>query len=127
VSDRQLRIVLDASAIVAFTRASIDVGEVVAEVDDELAAFGLPALCLVQASGVAADPDRLEVLVNHRAVSLLDVDAADWRALAVVRESVGRLDAATAALAATDQGCHLLTGEPGLYGALPGGGPVIPI
>jgi hypothetical protein len=37
VSDRPIRVVLDASAIVAFTRESVDVGEVIAEIDDQLA------------------------------------------------------------------------------------------
>jgi hypothetical protein len=50
VSERPVRILLDASAIVAFTRASVDVGEVIAEVDEEDAAVGLPLLCLVEAT-----------------------------------------------------------------------------
>jgi hypothetical protein len=59
MSDRPVRILLDASAIVAFTRESIDVGEVIAEVDDEYASVGLPMLCLVEASRAVADSDRL--------------------------------------------------------------------
>ena len=48
MSDRPVRVLLDASAIIAFTRESIDVGEVIAEVDDENAAVGLPVLSLVE-------------------------------------------------------------------------------
>lgn len=79
MSDRPVRVLLDASAIVAFTRGSIDVGEVIAEVDDEHAAVGLPQLCLVDAEHAVADPARLDLLVTHRAASVL-TDAADqWR------------------------------------------------
>ena len=35
VNARTVRLILDASAIVAFTRGSIDVGETIAEVNDE--------------------------------------------------------------------------------------------
>jgi hypothetical protein len=40
---------------------------------------------------------------------------------------VGRLDAASAALAAIDLDVDVLTTQPGLYGGLAGGGPVIGI
>ena len=66
MSDRPVRILLDASAIIAFTWESIDVGEIIAEVDDENAAVGLPMLCLVEASRAVADKDRLTLLVHHR-------------------------------------------------------------
>lgn len=65
---RPLRVVLDASAIVAFTRASIHVGEVIAEVAAEDAGVGLPVLRLVEAADAPADPDRmhmLDLLVSH--------------------------------------------------------------
>lgn len=52
---------------------------------------------------------------------------ASWQALAAVYEIVGRLDATTAAFAAINLDCHLLTAVPALYGGLPNGGPVIPI
>ncbi len=67
MSDRPVRVILDASAIVAFTRGSIDVGETIAEINDEYAAAGLPVLCLVEANRLVADSDRLELLVNHPA------------------------------------------------------------
>jgi hypothetical protein len=120
-------VVLDASAIVAFTRGSIHVGELVAEVDEEHAAVGLPVLCLVEATRGTADPARLDLLVNHRAGVVLGDEAADWRALAATYDIVGRLDAAAAALAAIDLGCAVLTAQPGLYGGLAEGGPIIPI
>jgi hypothetical protein len=127
VTDRPVRVVLDASAIVAFSRGSIHVGEVIAEVDDEDAAIGLPILCLVEATRGAPDTDRLDLLVNHRASALLGDDGASWQALAATYDIVGRLDAASAALAAIDLDCAVLTAQPGLYGGLAGGGPIIPI
>jgi hypothetical protein len=127
MSDRPVRVVLDASAIVAFTRESIHVGEVMAEVADEDAIAGLPLLCLVEATRAVADSDRLDLLVNHRVAEVLVDDAARWRALAATYDIVGRLDAASAVLAAIDRGCPLLSGQPGLYGGLEDGGPIIPI
>jgi len=127
VSDRPIRVLLDASAIVAFTRGSIDVGETIAEVNDEQAAAGLPILCLVEATRAVADTDRLDLLVAHPATAIITPHPDDWRALAATCETVGRLDAASAVLAAIDVDCLVLTGQPGLYAGLAGGGPIIAI
>ena len=102
MSDRPVQVLLDTSAIVAFTRGSIHVGEVIAEVDDEQAAVGLPLLCLVEATRAVADTDRLDLLVHHAATAIVADNPADWRALAATYDIVGRLDAASAALAAVD-------------------------
>ncbi|TDB75429.1 hypothetical protein [Micromonospora sp. KC723] len=126
MNDRPIRVILDTSAIVAFTRASIDVGEVIAEVADEDCHFGVPVMCLAEASRAVADTARLDLLVNHPAAAVLTVDPVSWRALAFVYDTVGRLDAASALLAAVDNGCNVLTGQPGLYAGLAGGGPIIP-
>jgi hypothetical protein len=106
---------------------SIDVGEIIAEVDDEYAAVGLPMLCLVEASRAVADKDRLTLLVHHRASVVLGDDPGDWRPLAAMYDIVGRLDAASAAVAAVDGDVSILTAQPRLYGGLANGGPVIPI
>jgi hypothetical protein len=127
VKGRPVRVLLDASAIIAFTRGSIDVGEILAEVNDEDAAAGLPILCLVEASRAVSDTDRLDLLVAHPATAVLVPRPDDWQALAVTYETVGRLDAASAVLAAIDLDCLILTGQSGLYGGLAGGGPIIPI
>jgi hypothetical protein len=125
MSDQPVKVILDTSAIIAFTRSSIDVGEVIAEVHDEYAVAGLPMLCLVEAAGTVADSDRLELLVNHPATTVLAPHPVDWQALAAIYDSVGRLDAASAVLAAIDLDCQVLTNRPGLYAGLEGGGPVI--
>jgi predicted nucleic acid-binding protein len=125
VSDRPVRVVLDTSAIIAYTHGSIDVGEVIAEVDDEFGAVALPALCLIEAYRVAADRDRLDVLVNHPAVVVLDIDPADWRAVADLAEAGGRIDAAVAALIAVDYRATMLTRQPGWYAGMGADFPVI--
>lgn len=122
-----IRVILDASAIVAYTRESIDVGEVIAEVaDEEGAAVGLPVMCLVEASRAVVDRDRLDLLVGHPASVVFSPDPDEWQALAATYDTVGRIDAASAVLAALDLGCSVLTGQPGLYAGIAGGGPIIP-
>jgi hypothetical protein len=127
MSGRPVRVLLDASAIIAFSRESLDVGEVIAEVDEEGAAVGLPVLCLVEASRAVQDRDRLTLLVQHQASTVLGNAPEDWRALAAMLDIIGRLDAASAAVAAVDFDVSVLTGQPGLYGGMAGGGPVIGI
>jgi hypothetical protein len=114
---RPIRLILDGSAIVAFTRESIHVGEVLAEVHDEQAVAALPLACLVEAVHAAADPDRLALLVAHRATVVIPDDPASWRALATTYDIVGRYDAATAALAASST---TLTCSPANPGCTPG-------
>jgi hypothetical protein len=127
VTERPVRIILDASAIVRFTRGSIDVGEVLGEVNDEDAAAGLPVLCLAEAYRTIADTDLLDLLVTHPATAIIAPERDSWRALAAAYDSVGRMDAASAVLAAIDLGCLVLTGQPGLYAGLASGGPIIPL
>lgn len=97
MTDRPVRVVLDTSAIIAFTRESINVGEVIAEVDDERAGFGLPVLCLVEASRTVGEDERFGLLLSHPARVLLPVEVEDWQALAAINWIVGRTDAASAA------------------------------
>ena len=123
-----VRVILDTSAIIAFCRESIDVGEVIAEVADEPGCvFALHVLCMVEASRAVADRDRLDLLCAHPAAHLISPDPGEWRALAAAHDTVGRLDAASAVLAAIDLDCDVLTAQPALYAGLAGGGPIIPI
>jgi hypothetical protein len=82
-------------------------------------------MCLAEASRSVDDNDRLDLLEQHPAATVLTVDPGDWRALAAVYDTVGRLDAASALLAAVDGGGYMLTGQPGLYAGLVGGGRII--
>src|SRR5215470_2840750 len=82
MSDRPIRIILDTSAIIAYTRGSLDVGEVIAEIEDEEGGVGVPMLCLVEANHTITDHQRLAVLIGHPATVLLTTNALDWQALA---------------------------------------------
>jgi hypothetical protein len=115
VRRRPIYLILDTSAIRAFARASIDVGEIISEVNDEAAAVGLPVLCLVEANRTAADQERLEVLLRHEAATVLDVRASNWRELAALFAGIDSLAAASAALATIDLRCFILTSRPELY------------
>ena len=112
---RPIYLILDTSAIRAFARASIDVGEIISEVNDESAAVGLPVLCLVEANRTAADQERLEILLRHEAATVLDVRASNWREFAAMSAGIDSLAAASAALATVDLRCFILTSEPQLY------------
>ena len=115
MTERPVRVVLDTSAVLAYVRGSVDVGETIGEVHDDGARVGLPVLSLVEGQRTAVEKDWLERLLEHHATAVLDVAGSDWRALAVMYDNVEPLDAAATALAAIDLGCLVLTGRPDLY------------
>ncbi|WP_232323476.1 hypothetical protein [Catenuloplanes japonicus] len=120
--------VLDTSAIVAYTRGSVAVGEILSELADEGAVAGLPVLCLVEARPSVVDTDLLDLLVIHDRTEVLGLAADDWQALIAATELVGRLDIASAVLAADEhEDATIMTARPSWYGGLDGGGPVLPI
>jgi hypothetical protein len=121
------RIVLDTSAVAAYTRASIAVGEILSEITDEQGVALLPLPCLVEAAHTVNDPARLDLLVAHAAVVIYPGEPDQWRTLAAMYGIVGRLDAAMAALLALDAVVAVLTDEPGLYAGVDTGGLTIPI
>lgn len=126
VPDLPVRVVLDTSAILAFLKGSTTVGETIAQVAEEGYLFGLPVTCLAEASRSVADTDRLELLVNHPAAAVLTVDPLSWRALADTHRTVARLDTASALLAATNNGCTILTEQPNQYAGLTGDESIMP-
>lgn len=126
-ADRPITLVLDASAVAAFTRASIHVGEVLAQVLDGDTLAAIPVPCLVEAAHTIVDPDRLSVLVTHAAVMVVGEDPGEWQALTAAYHLVGQYEAASAGLVAVDHGAAVLTRYPGLYAGLNEGGLVIPI
>jgi hypothetical protein len=129
VTDRPIRLLLDTSAVVAFTRdeKAIHVGEVIAEVADEGGAVGIPMLCLAAARWAVTDAVRLDVLVNHPDCVLLADDPHNWQPLAATYDIVGNWPAASVALMAVDLHVNILTAQPGLYAGLAGGDYVIDI
>ena len=119
-------IVLDTSAILAFTRGSVDVGAAVADVAEAGGRIGLPISCLVEARWRLGDLDRLNVLVHHMATELI-ASPGDWSVLAAALTVARRQDAASALLAAVQSGCGVLTASPRRYATLAGGSPIVPL
>lgn len=97
VADRPIKLVLDTSAILAFTRGSIDVGEPISEVADEGGVSALPTLCLAVAKWMVDDLDRLRLLTEHPDTVVVSA-SQDPFALGNVETSVGNLDASAAVL-----------------------------
>lgn len=115
-----IRLVLDASAVLEYTRGSIHVGEVLTQVEDDNAVAVVPSLSLAAVFRSITDSDRLDVLFTLPFVAVIGEDGAQWRALAALYDVTGRLDAAACALAAIDAGAAVLTAQPGLYAGLGG-------
>jgi hypothetical protein len=125
VSDAPVRVVLDTTAVVAYTRGSVNVGEIIVEVTEEKATFAVPAICLVEAARTVADMP-LRLLTVHPACRVLPLLAADWPPLAAAVRVLRRLDVIAALYAAQQADGYVLTAEPGAYGD-DGGQAVIPI
>jgi hypothetical protein len=113
-----LQVLLDTSAVVAYSRESINVGEVLAEVADEGGAFGIPVPCLVEAGARTTGQERLALLVRQPRCVVVPILAEDWRPLILGRRVVGRLDLAATLLAASrHDDPSVLSAEPEAYAA----------
>lgn len=124
--DHGIRFLLDTSAIIAFTRGSMDVGEPMSEVLAEPdATVGLPLLCLSEAYRTVTNTDLVDLLVAHEVTTIIAPEPHQWRKIAGFAETVGRLDIASAVASAKDLDTPILTARPGLYGGLEDGGPII--
>lgn len=122
------RIVLDTSAVVAYTRSSMAVGEILSEIADEEDAVALvPLPCLVEAAHIVGDLAHLEIFAAHSAVAVYPGEAGQWMSLASMYGLTGRQDTAMAALLALDAEVPILTRQPGLYASVDDGGLTIPI
>jgi hypothetical protein len=122
-----VRLVLDTSAALAYTTMSVGLGETIVEVVDEGASFGVPVLCLVEASRILA-PDKtagLDLLVAHERCVVLPMLAEDWRPLAELTGLLGQADLAAGLLEAIDRDAYVITAEPESY--VPAGGDNLPV
>jgi hypothetical protein len=118
VTDPAVRLVLDTSAVLAYTGGSIDLGETIAEVVDEGGWFGASTVCLAEASRLVADDQRprLLLLATHYRFMVLPALAEDWSQLGYWARQAGRIDRGAAvveALARPDG--YLITAEPEAY------------
>lgn len=123
-----VRVILDTSAILAYSNGSIDVGEIIAEIADEPARFAVPLPCLLEAACQVDEKliPALQLLVSLRHAVVVQVESERWRTVAGLSRVLGRIDLATALLAARDNDAHVVTAEPDAYGT-PGGNAVIRI
>lgn len=116
-----VRLVFDTSAVLAYAGGSIHAGEVLAELIDGGTRAAVPVACLVEASLTASDSDRLHVLAEHPAVTLVGVEPSNWQHLAGLADLTGGFATATAALHALDEDCWVLSARPWLYEHIMGG------
>jgi hypothetical protein len=122
---KPILLVLDTSAILAYARSSIHVGETLTEVAADGGVTALPVLCLAEAWVKAQQAGLVEVLARHTDTRVV-TSTKDWRKLSALYEVIGRHAEACAAQAAIDREVGVLTAKPERYGGLPDGGPVIP-
>lgn len=118
MTDRPIRAILDASAIVRYVRggdSAIHIGETLLQIADDGVA-GLPVLCMAQASHELGDSaaDKLQLLQDHPATELL-AGPVDWRAVAALMPILKRWDAVIPAMLALDFEVAVLSADPGLY------------
>ncbi len=127
MNDRPVRLVFDTTAVLAFVRDVFGVIEALGEVADEGGVVAVPVACLAEAHPLAINAEGLRELAEHPHVVILDADAEDWLGLGGMCGLVEGFPAACAAMAALDEGCWVLTGNPGLYAEVGAGGLVIPL
>lgn len=127
MTGRPVRAIVDASAVAAFCRGdAVGLGEVIAEITDEGATFGLPVPCLAAGAAEVDDHELLNLLVDHPSCVLL-VERDSWPDLAHTLPLVDRYDVASAAVAAGRLGAYVLTRRPGWYVKLPSSAPIIEV
>ncbi|MDR7280972.1 hypothetical protein [Catenuloplanes atrovinosus] len=128
IDDRPIRVVLDATAVSAYCKGSIDVGEILGEVSDEAAVVALPVLCVVEAWPAVADIHLLDVLLTHRHTRVLGLEPTEWERLSAAYDATDRLDVASTVVASDGNGgAAILTAAPDLYASFSDNGTVIPI
>ncbi len=112
------RAVLDASAALAYTHASVDLGEVLGEIADEPGALvAIPVAALVAAARAGADPQLLQALLEPSNVHVLPLEPGRWEHVASAATLLGSLDRGCAGLLAVDGMADLvLTQDPDVYG-----------
>lgn len=114
-----IRLILDTSALLAYTAGSMDVAETLNQVMENGARFAVPAEVAAEAFAHLADGhDRavLRRLLTSDPCVMVDTYGEDWQELAHWRTATGSLDRAAAVQAAVGCGAWVLTARPKLYG-----------
>jgi hypothetical protein len=113
-------IVLDTTAVIAWCRESLAVGELLAIfAEDKLTAL-IPLACLVESAHKTRmlKQDRLTLLVNHAATSVVADNPDDWPGIAATRGIVDPADLASAAWLAMGAEVDIMTREPRWYSSV---------
>jgi hypothetical protein len=110
-----IRLVLDTTAV--HTYPSIDIGEIIATMNDDGERFAVSVVALASTSALLGQ-ESLAVLTTNKAFSGLDVPGADWSRLGAAMRVVNDIAAAHATLAARDNNCLIATTCPELYADL---------
>ncbi len=123
MTGRPVQLVFDTSAVAAWVRGSLAVGETLAEIDDERGAALIPLWCLVEAGHASGllQRERLEVLLAHPATVLAVDDRGDWDALVMLQQLTGSPDCASAVMMAIRADVDVMSCHPGRYADVDGG------
>ncbi|WBB78158.1 hypothetical protein O7606_18165 [Micromonospora sp. WMMD882] len=116
MSDDDIAVVLDATALTAYTRGQVAVGELMAEVADEGSQIAVPAACLSAAYAAGRgelDTAMLALLMASAAVRVVPLGPAAARQAGVLARSVdGDIAVGHAAVVALTHGAHYATTSP---------------
>jgi hypothetical protein len=117
VKDPVVKLILDSSAVLAYARGSLDVGETIAEVVDEGDAFGASVLSLAEAARLSKQGERegISLLAAHTRFRPLPAQAADWQRLASWAGILDSVQHAAAVIEAIDRDGYIITSEPHIY------------
>jgi hypothetical protein len=117
VKDPDVRLVLDLSAVLAYTVGSVELGQTIIEVVEDGGRFGASVVCLAEATRLADDHDvlRVPLLTKHWRFEMLPVLTEDWDRLAYWTKSLGHVERAASLVEALDRGGYVVTGEPYAY------------
>lgn len=122
MKDPQVRLILDTSAVLAYARGSIDVGETIAEAVDEGQSFGASVVCLAEAArATPGERKGINLLGAHVRFHPLPAPADDWPRLAHWTTTLDAVDLAAALIEAIDRDGYILTVEPDRYTRTEGG------
>jgi hypothetical protein len=115
--DSRIVAVLDATAVVAYARGSVHLGEVIREVSDDGNRFAVPSSCLVEAALRLDRADWLTVgvLLAHSRCVRLETPPG-WQDVAAVARELVSASRAVAILWAFDSDGFVLSAEPQAYG-----------
>ncbi len=115
--DQRVRLILDTSAVLAYARGSINVGETITEVIQEGGWIGASVVCLAEASRVVPQQDAFGVplLANHDRFVALPAEEGEWRKLAWWAKTLDGVDRAATAIEALDRRGYVVTAEPEVY------------